>query len=339
MNPALLVRLRPVTPWRIGPDSGAREQASAVYPSDTLFSALCGAFSQLGWIEEWLGATVEAGGKPAVRLTSGFPYQRGLLYLPPPAGLWPPAGESRTRWKGAVLLPAPVIAGLLQGAIPGEEDWSVDAQSACLVPARLRGAAGPFRFLRRSQAAVDRLTAGIAEPYTVDCVQFAPEAGLWCAACFSSHTAYAVWSPKLQAAFRLLADSGFGGLRSRGFGRCRSPLFQAGLLSDLLLGEVPAQPQAPSAWWTLSLFSPGEGEAIEWDKGCYHLVVRSGRSVDGRLKRSTRLVSEGSVLVSPTPPRGAALDVSPAGSPRPLWRAGFAVSLPIPWKGSNRGLA
>jgi CRISPR type III-A-associated RAMP protein Csm4 len=339
MNPSLLVRLRPVTPWRIGPESGAREQASAVFPSDTLFSALCGAFSQLGWLEEWLSATVGSPAGSAVRLTSAFPFQRGLLYLPPPAGLWPPAGESRVRWKGAAMLPAPVVASLLDGAVPAEDEWSVDAQSACLVPSKLRSAAGPFRFLRRSHAAVDRLTGGNAEPYTVDCVQFAPEAGLWCAADFSSHTASAVWSPKLKAAFRLLADSGFGGLRSRGFGRCRAPLFQAGILSELLLGENGAPAHPTSAWWTLSLFSPAEGEPIEWDKGCYHLVTRSGRATDGRLKRSTRLIREGSVLVCGSAPRGAALDVAPDGSPHPLWRSGFAVSLPIAWKPSNRGVA
>ncbi len=189
MNPALLIRLRPVTPWRIGPDSGAREQAAAVYPSDTLFSAVCSAFDRLGWLEEWLSVTVRGVGEPAVRFTSAFPFHRGLLYLPPPAGYWPPRRESLVRWKGAQLLPAQVLAGLLEGQMPAEQDWTIDAQSGCLVPSRVRGAAGPYRFLRRSHAAVDRLTAGNAEPYAVNCVQFAPEAGLWCATLFSSPTA------------------------------------------------------------------------------------------------------------------------------------------------------
>lgn len=330
MNPALLVRLRPVTPWRIGPHSGAREQASAVYPSDTLFTAVCSAFEQLGWLEEWLGATVGGLREPVARFTSAFPFQRGLLYLPPPAGFWPPPGESHIRWKGASLLPAQVLFDLLQGRAPDAEDWAVDAQSGCLVPARMRGAAGPFRFLRRSHAAVDRLTGGNADPYSVGCLQFAPESGLWCAAQFASQTAYAVWAPKLQAAFRLLADSGFGGLKSRGFGRSRAPLFQAGTLQDLIFGNaIPAPGAASSTWWLLSLFSPAAGDAIRWDRGSYQLVTRSGRAASGRLKLSTRMVAEGSLLVSDRAPVGAALDVAPAGAAHPHWRAGFAVSLPV----------
>lgn len=335
MNPALLVRLRPVTPWRIGPDSGVREQASPVYSSDTLFGALCSAFEQLGWLEEWLDSTVRQTSRPAVRASSAFPYHRNLLFAPPPAGLWPPSSDGRLRWKGASFLPTGVIAALLEGELPSEQDWMIDPQSACLVPAKTRGAAGPFRFLRRSHAAVDRLSPGIVEPYSVECVQFAPEAGLWCAFEFSSHTAFAVWAPKLQAALRLLSDSGFGGLRSRGFGRARNPLFQPGTLAQLLWGERASIERAASAWWTLSLFSPGDSDTIQWDQGSYSLVTRSGRSADGRHKLSTRLVREGSVLVSPSAPVGTALDVSPAGSPHPLWRAAFAVTLPISWAGAK----
>jgi CRISPR type III-A-associated RAMP protein Csm4 len=275
-----------------------------------------------------------------VRLTSAFPFQKGLLYLPPPSGLWPPPGEGRVRWKGAELLPAPVLAGLLRGEMPGEEEWTIDGQSACLVPSRQRGAAGPYRFLRRSHAAVDRLTGGIAEPYSVACTQFAPEAGLWCAAEFSSHTAYAIWSPKLQAAFRLLADSGLGGLRSRGFGRSRTPLFQAGTLAELIFGAAaPASAAAPAAWWLLSLFSPASDDAVHWERGSYDLVTRTGRAVDGKLKLSTRMVREGGVMVSDKPLRGTALNAAPPESPHPLWRAGFAVALPIAWSGPGRGVA
>ncbi|MCU0248244.1 MAG: hypothetical protein MUC42_16870 [Bryobacter sp.] len=339
MNPALLVRLRPVTPWRIGTDSGAREQASPVYPSDTLFGALCSAFQQLGWLEEWLDSTVRAISTPAVRSSSAFPFHRHLLYAPPPAGLWPPSTDGRLRWKGASFLPTSVIAGLLSGEMPSEQDWTIDPQSACLVPVKSRGAAGPFRFLHRSNAAVDRMTGGIVAPYSVECVQFAPEAGLWCAFEFSSHTAYAVWAPKLQAGLRLLSDSGFGGLRSRGFGRARNPLFQPGNLASLLWGERNPIAGTPSAWWTLSLFSPGASDAIQWDRGAYHLTTRSGRSAGGRLKLSTRLVQEGSVLVSPSAPVGTAIDVAPEGSPQPLYRAAFSVALPIAWTGAKPGVA
>lgn len=334
MNPALLIRLRPTTPWRIGPDTGAADRAAAIFHSDALYSAVCSAFGQLGLLEEWLTATASPYAEPAVRFTSAFPWQRGHLYAPPPAGLWPPhAAASKIRWKGAALLPASLIAGLLRGEAPSEDQWMVDGHSACLIPTGNRSSSGPFRFVERSSAAVDRPSGGIALPHRTTCVQFAPASGLWCAAEFSNQTTYAVWSPKIQTAFRLLADSGFGGLRSRGFGRARTPDFQPGNLSEILFG--PAQTAAAKAWWLLSLFSPAEADAIQWGAGDYHLTQRTGRvlsaSGGGQAKLATHMVTEGSVLVSPTAPLGSVRDVAPTGAAHPVYRAGYAVSLPIPW--------
>ena len=38
MNPGLVVKLRPAGPWRIGPDSGARNRVDVIYHSDSLYS-------------------------------------------------------------------------------------------------------------------------------------------------------------------------------------------------------------------------------------------------------------------------------------------------------------
>lgn len=335
MNPALLIRLRPSTPWRLAPASGASLESSAILHSDSLYSAVSLAFEQLGLLEEWLTATTSAYAEPAVRFSSAFPWQRGYLYAPPPAGLWPPNGTSgKVRWKGATLLPTSVIAALVAGNPPSEELWAVDGPSGCLVPASSRSATGPFRFVLRSSAAVDRLTGGQVAPHAVSCVQFAPASGLWCAAQFSSQATYAVWAPKLQAAFRLLADNGLGGLRSRGFGRSRSVDFQPGLLPELLFGA--SAPAARSdAFWLLSLLSPAVSDDVRWASGNYQLAVRSGRVASargaGKQKLSSRMVQEGSVVVCGKPPVGAARNVAPEGCPHPVYRAGYAVALPIPW--------
>jgi CRISPR/Cas system CSM-associated protein Csm4 (group 5 of RAMP superfamily) len=335
MNPALLIRLRPSTPWRLAPATGAALEASAILHSDSLYSAVSLAFEQLGLLEEWLNATASAYSEPAVRLSSAFPWQRGYLYAPPPAGLWPPiGGQGKVRWKGAALLPTSVIADLVAGNPPGEDQWIVDGPSGCLVPASSRSATGPYRFVLRSSAAVDRVTGGHVAPHAVCCVQFAPASGLWCAAQFSSQTAYAVWAPRIQAAFRLLADSGLGGLRSRGFGRSRSVDFQPGLLPELLFG-AGASAARSDAWWLLSLLSPAETDDVRWAAGNYQLASRSGRVGSargaGRLKLSSRMVAEGSVVVCGKPPVGAARNVAPEGCPHPIYRAGYAVALPIPW--------
>ena len=69
MNPGLVVKLRPSGPWRIGPDSGARNRVDVIYHSDSLFSAVTSAMGRMGRLEEWLQATVH-GPAPAVCFSS-----------------------------------------------------------------------------------------------------------------------------------------------------------------------------------------------------------------------------------------------------------------------------
>jgi CRISPR type III-A-associated RAMP protein Csm4 len=144
------------------------------------------------------------------------------------------------------------------------------------------------------------------------------------------------WREPLIAAFRLLADSGFGGERSRGWGRAEMPEIVEGELPGLLLessGEA-------SAYWLLSLFHPGGSDAVDWAKGDYVLTTRGGRIESqagwGGGKKLTRMVAEGSVIVASSEPRGAAADVAPTGFPHPVYRAGFALSIPIPLKVDGR---
>lgn len=330
MKPAVLFRLRPITPWRIGPGTGARTQAGAVLHSDTWYAAVSQAMGQFQLLEEWLNATAQPFAEPAVRLSSLFPYQRGMLFAPPPAGVWPPQHTGRVRWKGARLAPLGAIGTLLRGEALDEEKWMVDGHSACLLPSTGYGGVGPFRQLRRRFAAVDRLTGGHAEPYEAAAVQFAPGCGLWGLMEFANPTAYAVWAPKIEVALRWLADSGVGGLRSRGFGRARQPELQAGTL-DQLLEPLPVPRSGRRAWWLLSLFSPGVEDRVDWSSGSYGLLTRTGRAANGALKPGARLVEEGSVLVADSPLRGSIQDARPEGAPHPVYRAGYALALPIDW--------
>jgi CRISPR/Cas system CSM-associated protein Csm4 (group 5 of RAMP superfamily) len=76
------------------------------------------------------------------------------------------------------------------------------------------------------------------------------------------------------------------------------------------------------------------GEGIEWERGAYSLVSRGGRVESpvrsGELKKLQNMVSEGSVVIAAGGPRGSAADVAPDGFPHPVYRAGFAVAIPIP---------
>jgi len=316
----MIVRLNPTGAWRIGPDSGDRDRVDRVYHSDSLYSAVSTAMARLGLLDEWLDATARAP-EPAVKFSSCFPFQGDTMYVVPPRSLWPPAASAKVRWKGARFVPLSVVEDLVQARPISEENWAVDGASECLIP---QGSQGPFRVSVRSGAAVDRQGAGV-EPHSSACLEFAPQAGMWLMAAFQDE---AKWKQPVMAALKLLADSGFGGERSRGWGRAEvsfsdrdSPLMSAA--------------EGPVGWWMLSLFHPSSGDSVDWERGNYALTTRSGRVESfGDAKKPTRMVAEGSVLVARSEPQGAAMDVAPENFAHPVYRAGFAVAIAIPWRAS-----
>ncbi|MEQ1885285.1 MAG: type III-A CRISPR-associated RAMP protein Csm4 [Bryobacteraceae bacterium] len=325
---AILVRLRPTGPWRIGPDSGDRDRVDRVYHSDSLFSAVCGAMLRMGWLDEWLAATATALGAPAVRFSSCFPFHANTLYVIPPRHLWPPAaGSSKVRWKGATFVPTSVVEALLAGETPREDGWLIDNE--CLVPVGAGG--GLFRASVRSGAAVDRDGVGVAA-HSAACLEFTPQSGLWFVISFASDGAREQWSERVKAAVRLLADSGFGGKRSQGWGHAEAPEFVEGSLPNLVL-KKRAQ-DGEMAHWLLSSYHPADGDGVDWNRGNYAIATRRGRVESsagwGEMKKPARMITEGSVVVSAAAPQGSAANVAPENFAHPVYRAGFAVSIPVP---------
>ncbi len=346
-QPGLVVKLRPTGPWRVGPDSGARDAVDLLYHSDSLFSAVTGAMRLLGHLEEWLDATARRPEGAAVRFSSLFPFQNEVGFVVPPRSVWPPPASTKVRWKGARFVPLGLIGPLLGGHALEEERWDVDGVSQCLVAG---GRLGPFRLGIRATAAVDRL-AGNIEPHEVACIEFLPGAGLWAVISFSSDEQKENWDGPVRAALRLLADSGFGGERGHGWGRADTPEFIEGTLPQMILPEqpaepapapdaVPGEPETPpepaNAYWLLSLFSPAAEDAVDWNRGSYSVLERGGRVASpvrsGDLKKLLNMISEGSVLLADRPVQGAAPDVAPDGFAHPVYRAGFALAIPIPWQ-------
>jgi CRISPR/Cas system CSM-associated protein Csm4 (group 5 of RAMP superfamily) len=423
--------------------------------------------ARLNSLEDWLQATALSPAESQVRFSSLFPWQGDHLYLPAPRGLWPPPPTSKLHARAARFLPQTVVAGLFDGKPLQENRWEVDGASECLLPAASQGtAAGPFRLAIRSGIAVDRIDPGRHVVHRTACIEFAANAGLWFVAEFASSDARSEWESRVTAAIRLLADSGFGGRRSIGWGHAEIEEIKTGSLTDLVLGKrrapapvaepieeppvteavvaapptveplvlepapeppvepvipepspepvipepgpepvtpapapepvipepepgpaipepppepvVPepapepvlpeptpaaplvaapvepvteggaaaaAQPAAaaavptpvPTAWWIISLFSPGPEDVIDWSRGAYGLLTRSGRvdspQASGQATKMVRMVEEGSLLFAPATPRGAAVDVAPDGSPHPVFRAGYAIALPVPFRG------
>jgi CRISPR type III-A-associated RAMP protein Csm4 len=334
MTSGLLIRLRPTGPWRIGPDSGDRDRVDRIYHSDSLYSAVCSTMAQLGDLEEWLTATARSA-EPEVRFSSCFPFQGDTRYVVPPRSLWPPPPSSKIRWKAARFIPLSLVQSLLDGQPVSEDAWTIDVQSECLLPASNSFSQGPFRIAVRSAAAIDRDGQGVLA-HSSACLEFTPSSGLWMVAGFSSSQARDRWTSPLTAALRLLADSGFGGERSRGWGRSEMPEITAGELPGLLLRS---DEQASSGYWLLSLFHPSASDQVDWTQGNYSLHTRNGRvessAGQGDAKKPARMVAEGSVLVAAGALCGGATDVAPDGFPHPVYRSGFALAVPLPHNGRS----
>jgi CRISPR/Cas system CSM-associated protein Csm4 (group 5 of RAMP superfamily) len=357
MNPAFLVRFRPAGPWRVGPDSGARDRVDRIYHSDSLFSAVTHAMSRLGRLEEWLAATAGNEAGSAVRFSSCFPFFEDTQLVVPPRHFWPPPPSPKVRWQQARFVPIAVVAALVSEQPLDDGAWSLDGPSECLLPTGAHFRGGPFRQALRTHACVDRPSASGVVLHQTACLEFAEGAGLWAAVEFAGEEAASQWAGPVRAALRLLADTGVGGERSIGWGRSEEPEFIEGTLPELILPAVPEAPRAEESaeegeaapkpacetgYWLLSMFSPAPRDAVDWQRGSYSLVSRGGR-VDspagaGQSKKLARMVEEGSVLAAEAPPAGAAPDVAPEGFPHPIFRAGFALAIPVPLRQIERPL-
>jgi CRISPR type III-A-associated RAMP protein Csm4 len=132
------------------------------------------------------------------------------------------------------------------------------------------------------------------------------------------------WTEPIQTAFRWLADSGFGGQRSSGWGRSEAPVFSE------VAGLLAAQAES-NDHWLLSPFSPAPTDEVAWDRGSYTVLTRGGWVENhSEAKKHLRLIAEGSVLNSPKALLGTAPNVAPEGFPHPVYRAGFAYAIPLP---------
>ncbi len=344
MQPAFVVRFRPTGPWRIGPDSGARDRVDRIYHSDTLFSAVSAAMAQLGMLEEWLAATAGNPQGSAVRFSSCFPYLEEVHFVAPPRTVWPPPPSTKVRWQNARLVPLSLVCDLLDEKPLHEDRWLLDGPSECLIPSDIRfSSPGPFRPAFRSRAAVDRLS-GQVEVHATACLEFAEGGGLWAVVAFADETAWKRWAEPVRGALRLLADSGLGGERSQGWGHSEQPEFIEGELPGLIVPNAPANGELPAGvecgYWLLSLFTPAGEDAIDWPRCNYAFTIRGGRVESrarwGERKKLLRMIAEGSVLMAGAPPRGAARDVSPDGFPHPVYRSGIALAVPIPARAAER---
>ena len=361
MQPAVVIRLRPLGPWRCGVGIG-HQQVESAFRSDRLYSAVTLAMQRLDLLSEWLEATALSP-NPAVVFSSLFPFQGDTLFAPPPATVWPPPPSlltspspvflSKMRWAAAEYVPLSVTESLLLSQPLLADQWIVDGESGCLLR-RDRPSTSPFRYSSRTSAGVDRVSETSGAARTLGCVEFENGTGLWGVARFADEASEAMWGERVRAAFRLLADTGFGGRRSSGWGQTAEPEFEAGDWPKLLLpklagasGSAPdsgSDAEGSSFFWLLSLYSPAPNDSVDWSSGDYRLTARTGRVESqvgsGAAKKTVRMISEGSVLSVREAPVGVAVDVAPENFSHPVYRAGFALACKVPfaeqprWRGA-----
>lgn len=342
MQQALLIRLRPNGPWRYGPGDGGLDRVDALYRSDRLYSAITLAMRDLGFLQDWLSATVQE--SPSIALSSLFPFQGDCLFAIPPATAWPPLPGlvntpspvflSKIRWKAAQFVPLSLIDSLLTGQAILADQWIPDPESGCLLR-RDRPSSSPFRVTARRNAAVDRIARNSFEVRSTACVEFETGSGLWTAVRFSDELAASEWGTRIQGAFRLLADTGFGGRRTSGWGQSQAPEFRSGPWPGILLPKLARtlgqrngnaeSNNAYSQFWLLSLYSPAGIDQVDWTAGDYKLAVRAGSE-----RKALRMVAEGSVILASSEPVGAAVDIAANAVPQPVYRSGLALSLKLP---------
>jgi len=321
-RPALLVQLQPNTPWRCG--AGRPGEPASLVPSDSLFGAISDAMRLLGWLPEWL-----AEGARTTRLSSLFPMQNDVFYAPLPEALRSYAGLRRVRLESVRFAPMAAIQSLAAKKFD-ENRWVLDLSSGCLQPSDRAGAGGPFRPLERQRAAVDRFTGVAAASVPVEGMAFSENSGAWALFVFASVASAEIWSGRLKAAFRLLADEGIGGWRGAGWGRSRRPRYKEGELGRLLtgVGWQAAEAKSGGLWWTLGLFAPSEGDEVAWDGGAYRTLSRAGFAAGAGPKPSLRFVREGSILASAGEPAGRISESHIDGLSFPVLRYGAGLALP-----------
>ncbi len=277
---SVVIRLRPTGPWRIGPDSGDRDRVERIYHSDALYSAVSRRDGASGKSGEWLDATARAIDRrePAVRFSSCFPFHGETLYVVPPQHLWPPPRVVEDALERRALR---ALRGRIAARGQAAERRSLGRRRRERMPDPATATAGStlFRVSVRSSAAVDRGGDAVA-PHSVACLEFTTGSGLWFLAEFADDAAKQQWSERVKAAIRLLADSGFGGERSRGWGRSQMP-------------GVPRQPNAHC------MLQPRKMKSAT---GCCRSFI---------LPRTTPSI--GSAATIRSPPAAAASKANPAG--------------------------
>lgn len=323
------------------------EDATATWPSDSLFAALITQAGLLGTRgEDFIAAMTNKNTPPPMRHSSLFPRIGSMLLLPRPMlELKFPKKEQRdsigkgfkkVRWLSPKLFQAVCegrdLTEFHHVTLQHSTVW-VSADEAKTLPEpwavketsdegqRARAAAAPlWKVDSIPHVAVDRSSSASAY-YEAGRVFFTNECGLALLVDYADEQQ----RPLFEQLLSMLGDSGIGGRRSIGYGQFT---WAAG-------GDIEFSAQAPNRAVTLSRFLPKDkGEVAQMSKSLYQLVEVGGwaQSPQGPtfMRKQVTMLAEGAVL--PTALSGQVIDVcSGKYTPKPnheIWRSGLALTVP-----------
>ena len=326
--------------FHFGRLSGSQEDSSVVFPSDSLFAALVHTAAQTlpsAAFEAWISGF--ASGRPDFLLTSAFPRASSVRFYPMPLLRdhidFDALGIQLKAVKKTAFISEALFKRILSGesvSIVLDPDNAVPLQGKKVrvshdeyqnLPDAVKTGGKLWSAEKRPRVTLDRASAASALFFSGH-VDFAPECGLWFA--LSERKKAEI---DIDVLLQKLADQGFGGLRSAGFGA-------AGL-------EKSEEIELPNAdagrWINISRYLPAPDEvpAVLTGETAYTLEEVGGwlysPGIRAERRRMVHMLAEGSVLnTSGKALYGSMADVQPdyeGTRPvgHPVWRNGYAAAV------------
>lgn len=353
----LAIRLKFESPLHIGSDIAqiGIESVQPMIHSDTLFSAICNVWASLSAYPNLVYMPIEEmldqfqTGEPPFRLSSCFPYkeeeesdkEEEKWYLPKP--LTPPADfvgknkDSLRKYgkdvKRKQFIPVEILEKWIAGDLLGDENLKIIAET---------GFEKVYQEQIVPRVTLDRHSAK-SNIFHYGVVHFDEYCGLYFLLQLRDDEDTEDWLNALTVVLKILGERGIGGERSTGCGRfvfaerkqrwdiSTDPPWES-LISKMEESDVAQS----DGYYLLSLFHPNSDDIAKFKSGAppvaYSLVTRRGwafsTSTNRQQKRQTcRMLSEGSVTKHK--PIGKLACVKPNDFPHPVYRYGWALSLPI----------
>ncbi len=344
--------LAPKSAFNFGPRGYGAQHRLGLFPSDSLFSALCTQLRELrgrSALEQLLDEFIA--GDPPFLVSGLFPRLGPVQLLPRPAT--PPVGHDtqtngrldyRTftrlewlswpifaRWIGGVGEPdgaAPPAAAQGGTIRLATDEHRLAAEARALIRQGPAGGAIAWQHGQRTRTVTGRDGRGV-RAYTRPTTSFAPGTRLSVFVAWRRDD----WREALEQTLAALGDGGLGTDRGVGHGHFT--------VESVETQPVPQLPGA-NGLVTIALLCPTQPELaaglLAHQDAAWTLVERGGRAgspeAAGQRRRRVTMLAAGSVVASPADSRagwlGQLVDVTPDPAPgHRVWRYGFAFGWPF----------